>query len=47
MNKLRQQLRSMGFSMGTDIFGYIVICNKTGREWKFPTLRGVRQFIAQ
>jgi len=38
-------LGNLGYTLGRDIFGWIVISNLTGFEWKFPTLGGVKRFV--
>ena len=43
---LRKRLQKLGYHLGRDIFGWIVISINTGCEWKFPTLGGVNRFIA-
>ena len=43
---LRKRLAKLDYTLGQDIFGWIVVSNKTGFEWKFPTLGGVSRFVA-
>ena len=47
MNKkdIKKKLEKMGYILGQDIFGWIVICNATNQEMRFPTLGGVNKFI--
>lgn len=42
---LANRLQKLGYTLGKDIFGWIVISNSTGFEWKFPTLGGVNRFV--
>lgn len=42
---LAKRLQKLGYALGGDIFGWIVISNHTGFEWKFSTLGGVFRFI--
>jgi len=44
--RLAKRLRNLGYTLGKDIFGWIVISNNTGFEWRFPTLGGVGRFVA-
>ena len=44
--RLTKRLQKLGYTLGKDIFGWIVISNSTGFEWRFPTLGGVNKFIA-
>lgn len=43
---LRNRLAKLDYTLGKDIYGWIVISNLTGFEWKFPTLGGVNRFVA-
>jgi len=43
--RLSKRLSKLGYTLGHDIFGWIVISNYTGFEWKFPTLGGVNRFV--
>jgi len=43
--RLSKRLRKLGYHLGRDIFGWIIISIHTGIEWKFPTLGGVNRFI--
>lgn len=42
---LRKRLEKLNYTLGKDIFGWIVISNLSGFEWKFPTLGGVNRFV--
>jgi len=42
---LSKRLNKLGYTLGRDIFGWVVISTHTGFEWKFPTLGGVNRFI--
>ena len=42
---LKKRLAKLNYTLGKDIFGWIVISNLTGFEWKFPTLGGVSRFV--
>lgn len=42
---LAKRLQKLDYALGGDIFGWIVISNHTGFEWKFSTLGGVFRFI--
>ena len=42
---LRKRLENMGYTLGRDIFGWVVVWPETGFTWKFPTLGGVNRFI--
>lgn len=42
--RLSKRLGKLGYTLGRDIFGWIVISNYTGFEWKFSTLGGVNRF---
>lgn len=42
---LNKRLQKLGYTLGRDIFGWIIISIHTGIEWKFPTLAGVNRFI--
>lgn len=42
---LRRRLENMGYRLGKDIFGWVVTWPEMGFTWKFPTLRGVNQFV--
>ena len=42
---LRKRLEKMDYTLGKDIFGWIVISNWSKFEWRFPTLGGVNRFI--
>jgi len=42
---LRKRLEKLGYTLGKDIFGWIIISNHTGFEWKYPTLGGVSRFL--
>lgn len=43
--RLSKRLKKLGYTLGKDIFGWIVISDYTGFEWKFPTLGGVNRFV--
>lgn len=43
---LVKRLEKLGYRLEKDIFGWIVVSNLTGFEWRFPTLGGVNQFVA-
>lgn len=42
---LRKRLEKMDYTLGKDIFGWIVVSNWSKFEWRFPTLGGVNRFI--
>lgn len=42
--RLSKRLNQLGYTLGRDIFGWIVISTYTGFEWKFSTLGGVNRF---
>lgn len=42
---LSKRLAKMDYTLGRDIFGWIVISNWSKFEWKFSTLGGVNRFI--
>ena len=43
--RLSKRLEKLGYTLGQDIFGWIVVSIYTGFEWKFPTLGGVNRFV--
>ena len=43
--RLSKRLKKLDYTLGKDIFGWIVISDLTGFEWKFPTLGGVFRFL--
>lgn len=44
--RLAKRLRNLGYTLGKDIFGWIVVSNLTNFEYRFPTLGGVSRFVA-
>lgn len=42
---LRNKLSKLGYTLGQDIFGWIVISKYTGFHYSFPTLGGVSRFV--
>lgn len=38
-------MEKMDYTLGKDIFGWIVVSNWSKFEWRFPTLGGVNRFI--
>ena len=42
---LKKRLEKLGYTLGKDIFGWVVISNLSGFEWKFPPLGGVNRFV--
>jgi|APGre2960657373_1045057.scaffolds.fasta_scaffold09319_4 hypothetical protein len=42
---LSKRLKKKNYTLGQDIFGWIVISDLTKFEWKFSTLGGVQRFI--
>ena len=43
---LVKRLEKLGYRLEKDIFGWIVVSNLTGFEYRFPTLGGVSRFVA-
>ncbi len=43
--RISKKLKNLNYTLGKDIYGWIVISDLTGFEWKFPTLGGVNRFI--
>lgn len=44
--RLAKRLRNLGYTLGKDIFGWIVVSNLTNFEYRFTTLGGVSRFVA-
>lgn len=42
---LNKRLEKIGYTLGKDIFGWIVISNLTKFEYRFSTLGGVNRFL--
>ena len=42
--RLSKRLNQLGYTLGRDVFGWIVISNHTGFEYRFSTLGGVNRF---
>ena len=43
--RISKRLKKLGYTLGKDIFGWIVISDHYGFEWKYPTLGGVNRFL--
>ena len=42
---LRKRLNKLGYRLEKDIFGWVVVSEYLGFEWRFPTLGGVNRFV--
>ena len=42
---LAKRLKKLGYTLGKDIFGWIIVSDYYDFEWKFPTLGGVNRFL--
>lgn len=42
---LRKRLEKLGYRLEKDIFGWIVVSQFLGFEWRFSTLGGVSRFV--
>lgn len=45
--RLNSRLNKMGYSLTSDIFGWIVVSWGCGTQWRFPTLGGVNRFVTE
>lgn len=43
--RLSKRLVELGYRLEKDIFGWIVVSQYLGFEWRFPTLGGVSRFV--
>lgn len=43
--RLAKRLEKLGYTLGKDIFGWVVYSDYFTYNWKFPTLGGVKRFL--
>lgn len=43
--RLSKRLDKLGYTLGKDIFGWVIVSVHYGFRWNFPTLVGVNRFV--